>query len=80
MSRNTLYEDKRLLLVGGEDHMLGKFLQLFDRELVDETPEGEGLVMDWSELFGLERNYTEYPVSMPPESIAENYIQEHFKT
>lgn len=78
MSRNTLYKDNKLTLVGGDDHMLGKFLQLFDKEMENETPEGEGLVLDWSELFGLERNYTGYPNTMQPESIAENYIQEHF--
>jgi len=78
VSRKTLYKDNKLELVGGDDHMLGKFLQLFDKDMENETPEGEGLVLDWSQGFGLERNLTGYPSSMPPESIAENYIQEHF--
>jgi hypothetical protein len=53
MSRFTAYQDSRLNVVYGEDHMLGKFYQIFDREMQDETEEGEGLVFDWSERFGL---------------------------
>ena len=58
MSRNTLHRDKRFHLVEGEDHVLGSFIQLFDKDMQDETPEGEGLVLDWSKMFGMERNYT----------------------
>ena len=58
MSRITLYQDDRLTLIGGVDHMLGDFLQLYDKEMQDETPEGEGLVFDWSKGFGLDTNYT----------------------
>jgi len=77
MSRQTLYQDSRLTVVGGEDHAVGKFLQLFDKDMQNETPEGEGLVFDWSTMFGIETNYTGYPQSMTPESIVDNYIKEH---
>lgn len=78
MSRKTLYRDNRLTVVGGEDQALGKFLQVFDNKMENETPEGEGLVFDWSEVFGVEINLTGCPASMTPESIINNYIEEHF--
>jgi len=58
MSRKTIYRDERFHLVEGEDHAVGSFLQLFDKEMEAETPEGEGLVLDWSSVFGFERNTT----------------------
>ena len=58
MSRVTILQDKRFHLVTGDDHALGKFIQLFDKEMEAETPEGEGLVVDWSEFFGMETNLT----------------------
>jgi len=58
MSRITLHRDKRFHLVAGEDHALGSFIQLFDQDMVNETPEGEGLVVDWSQVFGFEVNYS----------------------
>jgi hypothetical protein len=79
MSRKTIYHDERFSLVGGQDHALGVFLQLFDKEMEDETPEGEGLVLDWSELFGIEINFTGISISdhkNPPIDIAIQYIEE----
>jgi hypothetical protein len=61
MSRKTIYRDERFHLVEGEDHAVGDFIQLFDKEMLDETPEGEGLVVDWSEIFGMETNFTGIP-------------------
>lgn len=61
MSRITHYKDSRLTVIGGVDHMLGIFFQLYDRELENETPEGEGIVLEWSEGFGYERNLTGIP-------------------
>ncbi|MFA5366330.1 MAG: hypothetical protein WC333_00205 [Dehalococcoidia bacterium] len=58
MSRHTIYWDKRFSVVSGRDHMLGLFVQLFDKEMENETPEGEGLMFDWSQAFGVERNLT----------------------
>lgn len=78
MSRITLYQDDRLTLVGGHDHMLGSFLQLFDKDLEHETPEGEGLVFDWSQGFGTEANYTGISINTgkKPVEIIEQYINE----
>lgn len=56
MSRQTIYSDSRLTVVTGVDHALGLFYQIFDKEI--ETVEQEGFVLDWSELFGFEVNYT----------------------
>jgi len=75
MSRVSIYRDSRLHVVGGDDHMLGRFIQLFDKEMESETPEGEGLVFDWSEGWGVERNYTGIPSKDPEEVIAEYIIQ-----
>lgn len=76
MSRNTIYEDDKILLVEGKDDISGKFLQMFDRDMENETPEGEGLILDWSEVFGLTINYTGFPGSMSPKTIAHNYIND----
>ena len=76
MSRKTIYKDSRLILVGGHDHMLGGFLQLFDKELEWETPEGEGLVFDWSQGFGIEINLTGISNNFgTPKKICEEYIK-----
>jgi len=69
MSRNTIYCDNRLTIVEGVDHVLGQFYQIFDRELQHETDEGEGLILDWSSLFGFEVNLTGYPNSLGIESL-----------
>lgn len=78
MSRKTLYKDERLTLVGGLDHALGDFLQLFDKELMHETPEGEGLVFDWSTGFGTEVNFTGISINTgkKPIEICIEYIEE----
>ena len=77
MSRKTVYQDKRLTVVTGDDHALGKFFQIFDKELQDETPEGEGLVLDWSELFGFETNCTGISKNVGVEALVAQYIMEH---
>lgn len=75
MSRITFYQDSRLTAVQGVDHMLGKFYQLFDKEMEYETPEGEGLVLDWSQGFGYEINLTGEPDSKDPMDIILAYIK-----
>ncbi len=78
MSRVTLFQNDRLTLIGGVDHMLGKFLQLYDKEMQDETPEGEGLIFDWSQGFGMTTNYTGINVNEANsfEEAIEQYINE----
>lgn len=77
MSRRTIYQDERLALISGQDHAIGQFLQLFDREMERESPDGEGVVFEWSQAFGVETNLTGQPSTLPPPQIIENYIQEH---
>lgn len=77
MSRITTYKDKRLTIVEGQDNILGAFLQLFDNELQDETPEGEGLVLDYSAFLGFERNLTGIPNEKGLREIVREYLQEH---
>ncbi len=40
--------------------MLECFIQLYDNDMVNETIEGEGLIVNYSELFGFEVNFTGY--------------------
>jgi|JFJP01.1.fsa_nt_gi hypothetical protein len=77
MSRKTIYQDSRLTYVSGVDHMLGPFMQLYDKDLEKETTEGEGLIMDWSLQWGYEINFTGESSELPPAKIARNYIKEH---
>lgn len=77
MSRKTIYSDSRLTLVKGVDHMLGNFCQIYDKELQNETPEGEGLVFDWTQANGIETNLTAYPNSLGRDAIVESYILEN---
>jgi len=53
MSRIILHNGKRFTVVAGIDHVLKSFVQLYDK-----TPEGEGLIFDWSVTFGNEINKT----------------------
>jgi hypothetical protein len=76
MSRNTIYQDSRLTLVNGQDHMVGDFIQLYDNELKDETLEGEGLILDWSDDLGMEINLTGISNNFgTPEEICNEYIK-----
>jgi hypothetical protein len=77
MSRITIYQDARLLAVGGQDHMLGQFLQVFDKNLENETPEGEGLVYDWSQGFGTETDLTGLSKDLEPLQKVLQYIEEN---
>jgi hypothetical protein len=74
MSRTTMYQDARLTVAKGYDVAVGKFIQIFDNEMINETPEGEGLVLDWSEGFQFEVNYTGYPNTLGAEIIVNLYI------
>ena len=77
MSRITIFYDNRLNVISGDDIALGKFYQIFDKEMKNETPDGEGLVFEWSEFFGIQINYTGQPNHLSPEEIVSNYINEH---
>lgn len=79
MSRETLYQDDHILVVNGIDHALGQFLQIFDQDLKDETPEGEGLVLDWSKRFGFEVNLTSTPNSFGVLQIMNNYLTDNVR-
>jgi hypothetical protein len=79
MSRLTIYKDDRITVITGVDHAIGKFFQIFDKEMENETPEGEGVVYEWSELFGVETNYTGFPSTLEPQTIMDKYINEHCK-
>lgn len=58
MSRITAFKDNRFTIVTGNDHMLGVFIQLYDKEMESETPDGEGIMLDWSQGFKFDRNLT----------------------
>jgi hypothetical protein len=75
MSRKTVFQNNNITIVAGTDHAVGKFLQIFDKRV--ETEEGEGLVLDWSELFGLEVNYTGIPKDLPILDMVQKYIEEN---
>jgi hypothetical protein len=75
MSRKITYHDNRLTVVKGNDHIVGKFIQMYDRNMENKTSEGEGLVFDWCEMFGIERNITGC-IFDEPEKIVESYINE----
>ena len=77
MSRLNYYRDNRLEVITGEDHVLGKFFQIFDKDFIEESIEGEGLVLDWSEKFGYEINHTGIPNQTDPENIVKQYIKEN---
>ena len=74
MSRKTIYQDDRFTVVGGDDHALGKFLQVFDKEAEYDSPDGEGLILDWSEGFGMETNLTGEPSSLGAPKIIDKLI------
>ena len=44
MSRHVLYNSDRFTLIGGNDHAIGQFYQLYDVEAV--TDESEGIILD----------------------------------
>lgn len=56
MSRISFFKNETKEVVVGQDHVCGKFIQLYDKEV--ETPEGEGLILSFDTQFGLDTNYT----------------------
>jgi hypothetical protein len=54
--RNTIYDDDRFTIITGEDHMCGHFIQIYDTEAEDDCPSGEGIILEWSSLFGYQTN------------------------
>lgn len=75
--RETIYSDSRITVVTGIDHAVGLFYQIFDDTMIDGTPEGEGLVLDWSELFGYQTNFTGFPKELGVKNIIELYIESY---
>jgi len=77
MSRYTNFQNDKLTVVSGVDHILGKFIQLYDKDV--ETPDGEGIVLDWSEGFGVSINFTGSPVKNRENEVmrsVEDYLKE----
>ena len=82
MSRYTNYQDERFTVVSGVDHILGNFIQMYDKTMQEETPEGEGLILDWSQGFGVSTNYTGEPIGNSEREVrsaVENYLKENVK-
>lgn len=79
MSRITVYQDTEVEVVVGTDHVVGRFIQIYDSTLRGVTPEGEGLIYDWSETFGVQTNMTGIPSSTPPEILMNEYLSEHIR-
>lgn len=77
MSRKTVFQNNNITVVAGVDHAIGKFLQIFDKRMEADTAEGEGLVFDWSEFFGLEVNLTGISKDLPILDIVQKYIEEN---
>lgn len=74
MSRNIAYKDNRLTIVHDIDHICGEFYQIYDKQI--ETPEGEGLVLDWSELFKYQTNCTGIPNNKNIKELVKKYIKD----
>ena len=78
MSRTIFHEDKRITIIKGLDHIYGNFIQIYDNEMLKESSEGEGIVYDWSENFGMETNLTPFPNVLPPDIMVKTYMN-YFK-
>lgn len=77
MSRIVLHKGNRFTVVVGADHVLKAFTQVYDNNLIDQTPEGEGLVFDWSVALGLEVNRINIDMNKPKPvlQLIESYIR-----
>jgi hypothetical protein len=63
MSRIILHNGNRFTVVAGIDHVLKSFVQVYDKTKENKTPEGEGLIFDWSVALGLEINKTNIDIN-----------------
>lgn len=79
MSRIVLHNGKRFTIVIGADHVLKSFIQLYDKTKENETPEGEGLIFDWSVAFGVEVNKTNINLELSRGTILYN-IKKYIKS
>lgn len=78
MSRIILHNGNRFTVVVGVDHVLKSFAQIYDKTQVNKTPEGEGLVFDWSVEFGLENNRTKIDINKPKSIL--KLIEDHIRS
>ena len=58
MSREYTQLSPPVSVIGGSDHAIGCFIDVTDRRYADsgKDKQGEGYVMEWSELFGFTTN------------------------
>jgi hypothetical protein len=54
-----IYNDDRFTIITGEDYTCGHFIQIYDTEAEYDCPSGEGIILDWSSLFGYLTNNTD---------------------
>lgn len=57
MSRNSLQIGENIIVVYGNDHAIGTFIDIIDLRFEghQDDHQGEGFVAEWSELFGLDQ-------------------------
>lgn len=75
MSRTIFYSSEPLTIINGIDQIFGEFYQIYDKRFLNETPEGEGLVLDWSANYGFNINLTELSNSLPITELIMQYIK-----
>lgn len=58
MSRTTIKKSNNIFIYTGDDHAIGRFLDVIDLRFAGhETDEGgEGFVFEWSDMFGITTN------------------------
>ena len=59
MSRNPSRLTEDIVIVRGNDHISGYFVQIMDKRYArsGKDQQGEGYVLDWDEAFGFTTNY-----------------------
>ena len=64
MSRKDQNMSPYVLITTGQDHVVGKFIQIYDKRYAwtEEDLQGEGIVLDWDEVFGFGTNLIEAKV------------------
>lgn len=79
MKDSILFKNSRFTILNDNDDLVGEYYVLSENEF--ETPDGEGVVFDWSDNFGYGTNYTGLNPNdfINPLSLILQYIIEQYE-
>lgn len=74
MKKKVIFENGQITVTVRVHPILGQIIQLIDESMIDRTPEGNGVMLDWDERYGVNINHTGISNKLPVSQILAQYI------